>query len=325
MSGRGRYIGVGAGLCLLALSFGPAAAQQVDCIPGITFGSLLGNLSVGYGDGRLNLDKLYAVCLPVPTTASNPRVPYDPDGGGKLSTALKTADGRTLNTYVWYAERIGTLWEMSRYKVIGGYQALKPLASGSYVLEFAADDQPFYRFPFTVRSVRNDDPYEAPGDRYFIDGAWSDYGNLYYQRNDPKSSLTFTTWVQDRAARQGRRSVPYEIKLVRTQDEKVLGEDSGTLRLEPRWLRATLYFRPAGDRNAYLKAADVLERDGAYRILLSVEGKAHGEYPFTVKGGRIELQGRQVREKTDPMAYITDHISGGRYTSWWLARDTRAK
>jgi hypothetical protein len=319
--GRERFIGIGAGLCLLALSFGPAAAQQADCIPGITFGSLLGNLNVGYGDGRLHLDKLYAVCLPVPPNASNPRVPYDPDSGGKLSMVVKTADGRALNTYVWSAARIGSLWEMSRYKVVGGYEAVKPLAAGSYLLEFAAEEQPFYRFSFSVRSVRNEDPYEAPGDRYFIDGAWRDYGNLYYQRNDPKSSLTFTTWVQDQAARQGRRSVPYEIRLIRAQDGVVLGEDSGTLRLEPRWLRATLYFRPAGDKNAYLRATEVLDRDGAYRILLSVEGKAHGEYPFSVKAGRIELQGRQLREKTDPMVYITDHISGGRYTSWWLARD----
>ena len=321
MQGRRRLIGVTAGVCLLALSYRPAAAQQADCIPGITFGSLLGNLSVGYGDGRLHFDKLYAVCLPVPPNASNPRTPYDPDSGSKLSMVVKTADGRALNTYVWSAERIGSLWEMSRYKVVGGYEAVKPLAAGSYLLEFAAEEQPFYRFPFSVRSVRNEDPYEAPGDRYFIDGAWRDYGNLYYQRNDPKSSLTFTTWVQDQAARQGRRSVPYEIRLIRAQDGTVLGEDSGTLRLEPRWLRATLYFRPAGDKNAFLKAADVLDRDGAYRILLSVEGRARGEYPFSVKSGRIELRGRQLREKTEPMVYITDHISGGRYTSWWLARD----
>jgi hypothetical protein len=324
MRGRGRFIAAGAGVCLFAL-LAPAEAQQSDCIPGITFGSLLGNLNVGYSDGRLHLDKLYAVCLPMPANAPNPRVPYDPDNGGKLSTVLKTADGRALNTYVWYAERIGGLWEMSRYKIVGGYEAVKPLAAGNYVLEFAADNQPFYQFPFSVRSVRNEDPYEAPGDRYFVDGAWSDFGNLYFQRNDPKSSLTFTTWVQERSARPAKRSTPYEIRLIRAQDGAVLGDDSGTLRMKPRWLRATLYFRPVGDKTSYLKAADLLERDGAYRIQLSIDGKPHGQYPFTVKGGQIQLQGRQVREKTDPMNYITDHISGGRYTSWWIARDTTAK
>lgn len=119
--------------------------------------------------------------------------------------------------------------------------------------------------------------------------------------------------------------MPYEVKLVRAQDNSVLGEETGTLRMEPRWLRASLYFRPGGDRNSYLKAGDVLERDGLYRIQLSIDGKLHGQYPFTVKGGRIELQVRQVRETTNPMDYVTDYISGGRYTSWWIPREGAAR
>ena len=30
--------------------------------------------------------------------------------------------------------------------------------------------------------------------------------------------------------------------------------------------------------------------------------------------------GKQVRENTDPMVYIVDYLSGGRYTSWWIRR-----
>jgi hypothetical protein len=210
---------------------------------------------------------------------------------------------------------------MSRYKVVGGYESVKPLAAGDYVLEFAADDKPFQRFPFSVSAVKSDDPYQAAGNRYFIDGAWSEYGNLYYQRNDPQSSFVFTTWVQDRAGREAKKSVPYEIKLVRVRGNQVLGEESGTLRLEPRWLTATLYFRPIGDKNSFLKAGEVLNEDGAYRIRLAIDGNPYGDYPFTIKGGRIQLQGRQLRESTDPRDYITDQIAGGRYTSWWLKRE----
>jgi len=135
---------------------------QKTCTPGVSFWKLLDEVRIGYTDGRLGLGRLYAVCLPPPDKQSSSNYPYDPDGGGKLSTVVKTADGKVLNTYVWYAESIGGLWELSRY--------------------------------------------------------------------------------------------PY------------------------------------------------------------------GEYPFVVKGGRIELQGSQVREKTDPMVYITDYLSGGRYTSWWIKR-----
>lgn len=53
--------------------------------------------------------------------------------------------------------------------------------------------------------------------------------------------------------------------------------------------------------------------------------KPYGKYPFTVKGGQIQLQGRQVRDATDPMLYITDYLSGGRYTSWWIKRETSGR
>jgi hypothetical protein len=295
---------------------------QKPCTPGVSFWKLLDEVGVGYKDGRLALGRLYAVCLPPPAKQSASNYPYDPDGGGKLSTSVKTADGQTLNTYVWYAESIGGLWELSRYKVLGGYEAVKPLAPGNYVLEFAIEDKPFYRFPFSVAMMKSDDPYAPEGNRYFIEGAWNEYGNIFYQRNDPQSSLKFTTWVQDKAGHLNKDSVPYEAKLINARDGRTLGIDSGTLRLEPRWLKAELNFKPSGgDPNAYLKAGDLLREDGRYSLRLTINNKLYGTYPFVVKGGRIELQGKQIQEKTDPMVYIVDYLSGGRYTSWWIKRE----
>lgn len=297
-------------------------ATQKSCTPGVSFWKLLDEVRIGYTDGRLNLGRLYAVCLPAPSRQSSSNYPYDPDGGGKLSTAVKTADGKVINTYVWYAESIGGLWELSRYKVLGGYEAVKPLTAGSYVLEFAIDDKPFYRFPFSVVVIKSDDPYQPAGNRYFIEGAWNDYGNIYYQRNDPQSSLTFTTWVQDKVGHVNKDSVPYEVKLLNTRNARVLAAYAGTLRLEPRWLKADLDFRPSGgDQNTYFKAGDLLREDGSYSVRLTINNKLYGEYPFVVKAGRIELQGKQIREKTDPMVYIVDYLSGGRYTSWWIKRE----
>ncbi|HVG30734.1 MAG TPA: hypothetical protein VM864_13580 [Pyrinomonadaceae bacterium] len=315
-------------LFLFALSLLPlsAAAQQpaaTPCTPGVTFASLLGNVKVGYGDGRLGIDSLYAVCLPQPARQSTSNYAYDPDSGGKLTTQVKRADGALLNTYVWYAESIGGLWELSRYKVVGGYESVKPLRAGSYVLEFAADDKVFYRFPFTVAEGKADDPYAPAGARYFIEGAWNDYGNVFYQRNDPASSLSFTTWVQEKSGNdKARQGVPYEIKLVRERDGQTLAVDSATLRLEPHWLKLQSLFKPAGgDANSYYKAGDLLREDGAYSFRFTLDGKPYGRYPFTVKGGRIQLQGNQVREKTDPLSLVVDYNSGGRYTSWWLRRE----
>ena len=115
--------------------------------------------------------------------------------------------------------------------------------------------------------------------------------------------------------------MPYEVQLIRARDSKVLAEEAATLRLEPRWLQADLLLRPAGgDRNAYYKAGELLREDGAYHVRLTVDGRLYGEYSFAVKDGRIQLQGRQVREQTDPLDYIVDYLYGGRYTSWWIKR-----
>jgi hypothetical protein len=106
----------------------------------------------------------------------------------------------------------------------------------------------------------------------------------------------------------------------------LLGEDFGTFRLEPRWLKADLLLRPAGgDKGSYLKAADLLREDGRYAFRLTMDGKRYGEYAFDVKGGRIQFQGKQVREKTEPMTHIVDYLSGGRYSSWWIKRDPATK
>ena len=291
------------------------------CTPGISFWNLMDEVRIGYTDGRLGIGRLYAVCLPTPSRQSASNYPYDPDGGGKLSTVVKTADGKVLNTYVWYGENIAGLWELSRYKVVGGHEAVKPLTAGNYVLEFALEDKPFYRFPISVAQIKSDDPYQPAGERYFLEGPWNEYGNIFYQRNDSQSSLRFTTWVQDKVGHQSKNSVPYDVKLVSARDGRVLATYAGSMRLEPRWQKADLLFRPAGgDQNTYFKAGDLLREDGRYSVRLTLNNKQYGEYPFVVKGGRIEFQGKQVKEKTDPMVYILDYLYGGRYTSWWISR-----
>jgi hypothetical protein len=312
-------------LCaLLACATAPLALAQPasPCTPGISYWSLLGAVDAGYTDGRLNIDKLYAVCLPQPARPGEANYAYGPDAGGKLATVVKRADGQVLNTFIWYGENIAGLWELSRYKVLGGSESVKPLTAGNYLLEFQLEDKPFYRFPFAVATEAADDPYQAAGTRYFIDGPWNEYGNIFYQRNDPKSSLRFTAWVREKAGHESKRPVPYEAQIVRMRDARVIAGDSGNLNLAPRWRQADLSFKAVGgDPNSYFKAEELLHEDGAYRVRLSLDGKPYGAYPFTVQGGKIQLQGAQVRERTDPMAFIVDYLYGGRYTSWWIPRE----
>jgi len=313
-------------LLMIALSWLPtvqAQAHEATCTPGISYWKLLDAVSVGYGDGRLNISKLYAVCLPTPAKPSSSHYSYDPDGGGKLTTVIKSADGKPLGTYVWYAESIGGLWELASYKVVGGQQSLKPLSPGNYSLEFAVADKLFYRFAFSVVEGKSDDPYQPAGPRYFIEGPWNEYGNIFYQRNDPQSTLRFTTWLQQKVGHEGKTSVPYDIKLINVKSGKVIGQDVSTLNLQPRWLQADFFFQDAdADQNSHLNAAALLREDGKYTVRLTIDGKLYGEYPFVVKSGRIQFQGKQIRENTDARDYIVDYLSGGRYSSWWIANTT---
>ena len=56
-----------------------------SCTPNLRFGSVLKAVQIS-ADGRLQLSEMVATCLPDPTRSSNSNYPYDPDGGGTLST-----------------------------------------------------------------------------------------------------------------------------------------------------------------------------------------------------------------------------------------------
>src|SRR5664279_2471374 len=92
-----------AALFLFALFASATAAEQkiaTPCTPGISFWSLLGALDVGYTDGRLRINKLYAVCLPEPKTPSDSNYAYSSESGGKLTTVIRNAQGEVVNTFV---------------------------------------------------------------------------------------------------------------------------------------------------------------------------------------------------------------------------------
>ena len=303
---------------LATVRYAPAQTAKEPCSPAIRFWKLLNGVQIS-NRGILRLGEFYAVCLPEPARQSSSNYPFDPDDGGKLSTLVKKSDGQTLATYVWYAENVSTLWVMNRFKVIGGPSAIKPLEPGNYVLEFAIEDKPFYRFPFSVSMAKSDDAYN-PGDLYFLDGLWSEYGGLYYP--NVNRYLQFNVWLRARG-KPKREGTQYELKLIRESDGKVIAEDAGpnaAVSLKPEWNQYKLSFRPikneaSTDASYEFKASELLKSDGKYVVRLSLDGALYGEYPFTVKSGKIEYQGNQSRESATPLMYIEDGNN-----SYWIKR-----
>lgn len=215
-------------------------AATAPCEPRIETAFLLTNVDV---EGWLRINKLYARCLPVPAKTNRTAFQYHPYDGGKLSTILKCADGKTLNTFVWYARKSLSLWEMSHYEVVGGSQALQKLSTGNYVVEFAVEDKVFQKFPFSVKTVQSTDPFK-PETLYFTDGPWRDYAHLYAPNVDRFFQLAVWLRNEDTIADPKRVSVPFQMKMIRENDKKTLAEsDSSQLILTHKWHNFSLHFR----------------------------------------------------------------------------------
>jgi hypothetical protein len=266
----------------------PSAAQSKPCEPKVQMSSLLSGVNV---NGPLYIDKLYAKCLPTPAKKSSSNYEYHPYDGGKFSSVLKSANGQTLNTFVWYGENILSLWELSRYEVVGGADSLKKLLPGSYVLEFAVEDKVFQRFPFSVTTRQSSDQFK-PETLYFLDGPWRDYAQLYSPNVDRFFQLHVWLRNEDTVLDPKPRAVPFHISLVRDSDKKLLAEDSeGKLNLTNNWQQYTLSFRRPNTAQtkdySEVKLNELLAADGKYRINLTLDGKPSGSYLLNVKGGRI--------------------------------------
>lgn len=274
-------------ITFLVLAIIPALAQA-PCEPLIDTSALLNNVQVS---GALYIDSLYARCLPKPARISKTNFEYHPYDGGKLSTVLKDSRGQVLNTFIWYGHNIQSLWELSRYEIVGGPQALKKLVPGSYSLEFAVEDKVFQKFPFSVRTSESNDQFR-PETLYILDGAWADHAELYSPNLD--RFIQLFVWLRNDAGLNDPkpRAAPFHIRLVRESDKKVLAEDSeGKLNLTHKWQQYKLSFRKpraAGSTDySEFKLNEVLATDGKYRIELDLDGKPRSAYHFTVKDGKL--------------------------------------
>ncbi len=271
----------------VCLMLAPALGQT--CSPEITKSSLLSNLNV---NGTLYISKLYGRCFPMPAKKSKTSFEYNPYDGGKISTTLKDASGQTLNTFVWYGESIFSLWELSRYEVVGGPEALKKLTPGKYSLEFALEDKVFQTFPFTLTTKQSGDQFH-PQTLYILDGEWRDYAQIYAPKSDRFFKLL--VYLRNLKAAEGPNAEPLSVngRLIRVKDKQLLAEtdDPYKLNLSHKWESVDLPFRKAGaaakkDYSEY-KLSEILAVDGQYRFELSVDGKPYSDFNFMVKDGKI--------------------------------------
>ena len=304
--------------------FNLTAQPAATCKPVMDTASVLNGVDVG---GALHIDRLYARCLPMPAKKSATAYEYHPYDGGKFSTTLKDAGGRTVNTFVWYGENILSLWEMSRYEIVGGPQALKKLEPGAYTLEFAVEDSVFERFPFTLSTRESGDQFK-PETLYILDGPWRTQALFYAPNVDRFFQLI--VWLRNDGERSGpkRTPVPFTLRLIRERDNKVIAtEDQGSsLALTHKWESATLSFRRPDRAQtkdySEFKLSEIVAVDGAYRIELGLAGKPYATYKLQIKNGRInDIDLAQMRKENFKIMLPT-HGRTRAMSRWGLAGRT---
>jgi hypothetical protein len=282
------------------------------------FSTVLEGVKVLPDQGYFRMDRIQAVFLPEPTAKSKTIYPYDPKEGGKLHTVIRKKDGTVVEVATWYASKLKPpYWLLESYelkdtKTTANY---KLPGEGEYLLDFYLEGKLFYRFPFKLVAVGSDDPFD-PGKVWQLEGAWNDYGYLFYADANPSNALAFKLWLQKKGKPKPGEEMKAKAEIVRMSDGKVLCIGTGNYRPRPNWIRYDFmgnFRHPENDAVYYTK--ELLGQDGAYEVRISINEEPYGTYPFEIKGGKIQYQGRAVRGETNPLIFV----EGGR-DAWWLRR-----
>ncbi len=185
---------------------------------------------------------------------------------------------------------------------------------GNYELAFYLGGKKFHSHTFKLEIKRSDDPYSSKK-QYIADGDWNDHAFLY--RSKTKRLSFFVFLRSDNGELQPSKG---QIVVTRIRDGKVVAVDKTPFRRERWWKRFEFIIQKPGekkDRRGLFEGKewrfgqDKLE-DGSYRLQFDIDEKPYGTYKFTVKGGEIQHQGRQIRKSTDPLRFI----EGGRNQFW---------
>jgi hypothetical protein len=280
--------------------------------PGIMFSNILNNVTLLHRDGRFNLrNQMQNVFMPE---------------GAKGKVVLLKQGGNEICHWLWDLDTFGS---KPPYKLFSFKQPLKPDGSnlmitqlkltepGEYVLDFYLEEKKFYTFPFTVKILEPANPFDG-NKIYVTDGAWNNWGYLYYRDADPEQNLVWKIWMRESEYNQKNHNV--QVTVTRDQDKKLICQslENMTQRFQHTWVRYDfdLINPPVKTSGgAYFKAKDLLAVDGPYTLRMMVDGKPYGVWKFNINSGKLNYTGRTVRDKADPMTFI----EGGK-DAWWYQK-----
>ena len=308
-SGQWRRAALAATAVMALTSLGRAQDQYP---PGLMFSTLLNG--VGLDKDALKMEQIQAVFLPKPAGPTKSVYPYNPDDGGKLHTVIRKKDGTQLDRAAWFAENLKTVyWLMNSYKLDSGELQAKLAGEGEYVLDFYLNGELFYRYPFKLVSVGSTDAFD-PEKSWHLEGAWNDWGYLFYGDADPSQTPMFKLWLM-RPGKLSNKDFMVKASIVRESDGAVVCRNT-YLQTTPKpwWIRYELQMVDPENEQIF-RTERLLKEDGNYAVKVTVDGELYGTYPFAVKDGKIVSADRAQRGKTSPLIFV----EGGR-DAFWMRR-----
>jgi hypothetical protein len=291
----------------------PGAGPQLSgqkASPGIMFATILNNVTVNARGGWLSLgNQIQNVFMPEGST-------------GKI--VLSKANGSELIKWDWNLDEFGLT---PPYKLFNLKQALKPdgsvfpvsdlklTAAGNYTIDFYIGDKKFYTYPFTVSTLDPANPFDGET-MYFTEGAWNDWGYLFYRDANPENSLVWKIWLRERSFKTPDHKI--KIEVVRDSDRKVIckNRDDVTFTFQHDWVRYEFDMVDPPVKTSggeYFRAKDLLAVDGAYTLKMAIDGKEYGTWKFKIAANKPVSAGRTERGKADPLTFV----EGGKDAFWY--------
>lgn len=287
---------------------GPPPEEAQKYPPGIMYSTILANVKVNARGGWFHLgNQIQNVFVP---------------SGSSGKAVLSRGNGTEICHWMWELDEYAL---PPPYKLFAFRQPLEPSGRnydpqklkltepGAYVLDFYIGSKVMYSFPFSVSTLEPENPFDGET-MYFIDGAWSDWGYLFYKDAEPGNTLYWKIWLRERSFRLPNRKVSVEI--TRDSDRKVvcLTNTGLTFNFSQEWVRYEFQLVGPGDAyGSYFKARDLLAVDGAYTLRMAIDGKEYGRWKFSVAAGRLVTTGRADRAKADSLSFV----EGGKDAFWY--------
>ncbi len=295
--------------------------------PAVSFNSYTGdNFNLDLENGTINLSQITLYYLPSKTIEGR-NIQYNWSAfklkifkDGKLINAVNGQNGHRNGRWL---DKVKNTFDM-----YGSFERLSP---GKYQMTYSIyDNDPFFVSDFEIYTHQNPDINHEVGLLYNMKGPWDetmhidlrpdDQGNpTSFYVNFPLYRLLSLGNSKNQAHIQGRLYKNGKLFGLTDSEEHPDGSANLAQALERRGNTLDLlrYYKFKDYTNTQFHIINNAAKpsrwdriasfqDGKYKIEYLVNGKPFAEGEFIVKGKKIQLQGKQVKEGTDPKTYIMD-------------------